>query len=74
MVMTRDEAKLEVECPLRVEIGNKMDKIFRHNKTCFIFFVAVFRRAFDDEHFDITVVNGPGSYSMEAVATFSQYS
>ena len=64
---------MEVECPLRVEIGNDMGKIFRHNKTCFIF-IAVFRSAFDDEHFDIIIVNGPGSYSIEAVGTFSQYS
>ena len=38
------------------------------------YFIAVFRSAFDDEHFDITIVNGPGSYSIEAVGTFSQYS
>ena len=38
------------------------------------YFIAVFRRAFDDKHFDITVVNGPESYSMDAVTTFSQYS
>ena len=35
-------------------------------------FIAVVRGAFDDKHFDI-IVNGPRSYSIEAVSIFSQH-
>jgi len=36
------------------------------------FFIALFQRPFDDEHFDICF-NGPRSYSIEAVGIFTQH-
>ena len=35
-------------------------------------FIAAFRRAFHDEHFDIIIVNDPRIYNIEVVNTFSQ--
>ena len=37
-----------------------------------LFFVALFERPFDHEHFDIWF-NGPRSYSVEAVGIFTQH-
>lgn len=35
-------------------------------------FIAAFRRAFHDEHFDIIIVNDPRIYNIEVVSIFSQ--
>ena len=37
--------------------------------TLALFFIALFERPFDDEHFDIWF-NGPRSYSIEAVGIY----
>jgi len=37
-----------------------------------LFFIALFERPFDDEHFDIWF-NGPRCYSIEAVGIFTQH-